>query len=190
VEATCPEAAPSNRRAIPPKQPRPHQWARSVDNARSASCRFVWGGLHYRPLRAFFFGRGFHCRPGSAARPPKNPRTRPSRAPCARGVHAPIAHSRCDRHTPALSSRRRTGRRDPRRRRTRHPSCLRRSLEEVFFTIDFLLTRCCGLPVCLRGPATCRCGIVAGTGVPRGAVWPSGEPPRLARLRLPAPPGA
>jgi hypothetical protein len=41
-----------------------------------------------------------------------------------------------------------------------------------------LLTRCCGLPVCLREPATCRCGIV-GTGVLRGAVWPPGGLPRL-----------
>ena len=55
--------------------------------------------------------------------------------------------------------------------------------------MTLVLARGCGLPVCLRGPATCRCGIV-GTGVLRGAVWPSGEAPRLARLRLPAPPGA
>jgi hypothetical protein len=55
--------------------------------------------------------------------------------------------------------------------------------------LSALLTRCCGLRVCLRGPAACRCGVV-GTGVLRGAVWPSGESPRLARLRQPAPRGA
>jgi hypothetical protein len=44
----------------------------------------------------------FHYRPGSAARPPKNPRTRPSRAPCARGVHAPAAGATAAPRTPAL----------------------------------------------------------------------------------------
>jgi hypothetical protein len=47
-------------------------------------------------------------------------------APRAHGVHAPAAGATA---TPQRSSRRRTGRRDPRRRRTRHPGCLRRSLE-------------------------------------------------------------
>jgi hypothetical protein len=72
-----------------------------------------------------FFGRGFTISQ-AAQRAPKKPRTRSSRAPCARGVHAPTAGATA---TPPRSSRRRTGRRDPHRRRTRRPSCLRRSLE-------------------------------------------------------------
>jgi hypothetical protein len=78
-----------------------------------------------------FFGEGLSLpgyRPAACSAPPKKPRTRPSRAPRAHGVHAhaPTAGATA---TPQRSSRRRTGRCDPRRRRTRHPSCLCRSLE-------------------------------------------------------------
>jgi hypothetical protein len=73
-----------------------------------------------RSLHFFFFWGGAF----QAAHAPQKP-TDPALAGSA---HTAGVHWR-DRHTPALSSRRRTGRRDPRRRRTRHPSCLRRSLE-------------------------------------------------------------
>jgi hypothetical protein len=58
--------------------------------------------------------------------PCPKPRTRPSRAPRAHGLHAPTAGATA---TSQRSSRRRTSWRDPRRRRTRHLSCLRRSPE-------------------------------------------------------------
>jgi hypothetical protein len=75
--------------------------------------------------RNFFWG-GFYYSARQRSAPPEKPRTRPSRTPCAHGVRAPTAGATA---TPRRSSRWRTGRRDPRRRRTRHPSCLRRSLE-------------------------------------------------------------
>ena len=75
-----------------------------------------------------FLGEGLHYQPGSAARPPKN------HGPGPRGLraHAVSTHPQLVRPphpAPQRSSRRRTGRRDLHRRRTRRPSCLRRSLE-------------------------------------------------------------
>jgi hypothetical protein len=61
-------------------------------------------------LLFFFFGRGFHYRPSSAAPPPKKQRASLSQAPKARSLRlSPSRSTAC--------------RRDPRRRRTQHPSC-------------------------------------------------------------------
>jgi hypothetical protein len=75
----------------------------------------------------YFFG-SFHYRPGSTAHPPKN---------YGRGPRGPRAHTTSTHpelvqppRPSALASRRHAGRRNPRRRRTWHPSYLRRSLEQ------------------------------------------------------------
>jgi hypothetical protein len=78
----------------------------------------------------FFFSGGLSLSARQrSAPPPQN--ADPALAGSAR-TRCPHTHSWCSRHTPQRPSRRRTGRRDgrdPRRRRTRHPSCMRRSLE-------------------------------------------------------------
>ena len=77
----------------------------------------------------FFLGRGFTI--GQAAQRAPQKTTDPALAGSVR-TRCPRTHNWCDRHTPhpsGRSSRRRTGRRDLHRRRTRRPSCLRRSLE-------------------------------------------------------------
>jgi hypothetical protein len=103
---------PRRHHATPPRPPPPEL----------GSCRQS-GFAHFL---GFLLGGAFTT--GQAAQPlppPKKTRTRrPSRAPCVDGVHTPTAGATA---TPQRPSRRHAGRRDPRRRRARHPSCLRRA---------------------------------------------------------------
>jgi hypothetical protein len=85
-------------------------WVGGCENG--VLCGFKWGGsakklspgdgpTHALPPRLFFWG-GASLSAGQRSAPPKKPRTRPSRAPCARGVHAPTTGATATPRTPAL----------------------------------------------------------------------------------------
>jgi hypothetical protein len=83
-------------------------------------------GLPLFTFTFFWGGEGLHYRPAAQRAPQKT--TDPALAGSVR-TRCPRTHNWCATATPQRSSRRRTGRRDLHRRRTRRPSCLRRSLE-------------------------------------------------------------